>query len=117
MDRYATGYFFTKEVLTWTASLYTKGSDPKHPEISPAYGTMTPTLAPAHFVIAECDVLRDQAVEYAQQLRNQGIAVTADYYRGVPHAFIAMAGKLEIGQQALEDSAQQLKRAFSGAAH
>lgn len=113
MDRYAQGYFFTRDVLTWTASLYTKGHDPKHPEISPLFGKIHPTLAPAHFIIAECDVLRDQALDYAQALRNAGVATQCNYYKGVPHAFIAMAGTLDLGRQALEDSIQQLKLAFS----
>lgn len=113
MDRHAKGYFFTREVLTWTASLYTNGCDPKTPEVSPLYGKLSATLAPAHFIIAECDVLRDQAVEYAQALRAAGVPVQANYYRGVPHAFIAMAGALDLGMQALQDSVQSLRRAFS----
>ncbi len=117
MDRYARGYFFTRDVLAWTASLYTKGHDPKHPEISPLFGEIHPTLAPAHLIIAECDILRDQALDYAQALRNANVATRCSFYKGVPHAFIAMAGALDLGQQALEDSVQQLKQAFSKTAH
>lgn len=114
LDRYADGYFFTRDVLQWTASLYTNNdTDPKHPEVSPIYGEITTGLAPAFFVIAECDVLRDQAFEYADVLRQAGIDVQCHYYRGVPHAFMAMAGTLKLGQQALEDSAQQLAQAFA----
>jgi acetyl esterase len=114
LDRYATGYFFTREVLKWTASLYTSGGfEPQHPEISPLYGEVTPKLAPALFIIAECDVLRDQAIHYAAKVRSAGVDVQCHYYRGMPHAFMAMAGALELGQQALQDSAQQLKQAFA----
>ncbi len=114
LDRYAEGYFFTRDVLQWTASLYTNNcTDVKHPEISPVYGEITSNLAPAFFVIAECDVLRDQAFAYANILRQAGIDVQCNYYRGVPHAFIAMAGALKLGQQALNDSAQQLVKAFA----
>jgi acetyl esterase len=93
LDRYASGYFFTRDVLAWTASLYTSaGYDAQHPEISPLHGAVSSKLAPALFIIAECDVLRDQAVDYAQILRKAGVEVQCNYYRGVPHAFMAMAG-------------------------
>jgi acetyl esterase len=113
LDRYANGYFFTRDVLRWTTSLYTKtDTDPMHPEVSPIYGEITTNLAAACFVIAECDLLRDQAIAYAHKLRNTGVRVQCHYYRGVPHAFMAMAGALELGQQALINSSQQLKQAF-----
>lgn len=114
LDRYQSGYFFTRDVLAWTASLYTSGGvEAQHPEISPLYGAVSATLAPAMFIIAECDVLRDQAVCYAQVLRTAGVDVQCYYYRGVPHAFMAMAGVLDLGQSALQDSVQHLKLAFS----
>lgn len=113
LDRYANDYFFTRDVLKWTASLYTSDHNPKTPEISPLYGELSTTLAPAHFIIAECDVLRDQAIAYAKALRSAGITVQTNYYRGVPHAFVAMAGALDLGMQALEESAHSLKRAFT----
>ena len=113
LDRYQSGYFFTREVLTWTASLYTSGGhSATHPEISPLHGSITSRLVPAMFIIAECDVLRDQAVAYSQLLRNSGVKVDCYYYRGVPHAFVAMAGKLDLGKQAMMDSTDSLKRAF-----
>lgn len=114
LDRYQSGYFFTREVLAWTATLYTSGGYPAtHPEISPLHGSITPKLAPAMFIIAECDVLRDQAVAYSQVLRDAGVKVDCHYYRGVPHAFVAMAGTLKIGQEALQDSAKRLRLAFA----
>lgn len=112
MDRYAEGYFFTREVLAWTALLYTQGSEVTNPEISPQYATITPSLAPVLLIVAECDILRDQALDYAKKLRAADIKVHCHYYRGVPHAFIAMAGVLALGRQALEDSARQLKQSF-----
>lgn len=113
MKRYANGYFFTRDTLVWTASLYSKDSDLQHPEISPLHGEISESLAPAHFIIAECDVLRDQAIDYAQKLRTAGVNVQCNYYQGVPHAFVAMAGTLDLGREAIQDSANSLKMAFS----
>lgn len=114
MKHYANGYFFTQDVLKWTASLYAKDSRLQHPGISPLYGEVTSNLAPAFFLLAECDILRDQGLAYAQKLREAGVAVHCMTYRGVPHAFIAMARALDLGQQALSDSAKHLKLAFAG---
>lgn len=112
MERYATGYFFTRDTLQWTASLYTKNASACEPAISPLYGEISPKLAPAHFIIAECDILRDQAIAYAQKLRDAGVPIQCNYYRGVPHAFVAMAGTLDLGITALEKSVDHLRTAF-----
>lgn len=114
MDRYATGYFFTKNILAWTASLYSKNSDPANPEISPLLGDIPQNLAPAYFLIAECDILRDQALAYAKKLHAAGVPVDACLYLAVPHAFVAMAGALGLGIAALNKSAMRLRLAFSG---
>ncbi|MEM7626337.1 MAG: alpha/beta hydrolase [Planctomycetota bacterium] len=112
VDRYANGYFFTREVLAWTASIYSRDSGPQHPEISPLSGEVGPRMAPALFIVAQCDILCDQALDYARKLREAGVDVQSHFYRGVPHAFVAMAGALELGQQALAYSAEHLTRAF-----
>ena len=112
MDRYAKGYFFTRDILAWTASLYCKNDDPANPEISPLLGNVPETLAPACLVIAECDILRDQGLAYAEKLHAAGVPVEALVYHGIPHAFIAMAGTLESGLAALNDSAERLRQAF-----
>jgi acetyl esterase len=112
MNRYVNGYFFTQDVLTWTASLYAKNLHLQHPDISPLYGDVNSNLAPAFFLLAECDILRDQGLAYAQKLREAGVAVQCMLYRGVPHAFVAMADSLDLGRQALADSAKHLRLAF-----
>ncbi len=113
LDRYAKGYFFTKDILAWTASLYSKNTDPAIPEISPLLGDIPQNLAPAYFLIAECDILRDQALDYARKLHAAGVPVDACLYLGVPHAFVAMAGAIPLGRTALDDAAARLRSAFS----
>jgi acetyl esterase len=112
MNRYAKGYFFTRDVLAWTASLYGKNDHPANPEISPLLGDVPETLAPAVFLIAECDILKDQGLAYAEKLHAAGVPVEIRVYRGVPHAFVAMAGRLKSGLAALKDSAERLRLAF-----
>ncbi len=115
MQRYANGYFLTLDMLQWTASLYRDGRQASDPNISPLFGKVTSHLTPAHIIVAECDILRDQAIGYAEKLRDAGASVRCNYFRGVPHAFVAMAGSLETGQIALDDSIEHLRLAFSKA--
>lgn len=114
LSRYAKGYFFTADMLVFTSSLYLQSplTQESIPLVSPSLGTISPSLAPAFFVIAECDILRDQALAYAEKLKAAGVPVTCNYYLGMPHAFIAMAGSLTLGHQALDDCVHQLKNAF-----
>jgi acetyl esterase len=116
LTRYAKGYFFTADMLEFTSSLYLQSplTQESIPLVSPSMGTISQSLAPAFFVIAECDILRDQALAYAEKLKAAGVAVTCNYYLGMPHAFIAMAGSLPLGHQALDDCALQLSQAFQG---
>jgi acetyl esterase len=117
LKRYAKGYFFTAETLEWTSSLYLPDQDESsitNPLISPTAGEITKSLAPAFFIIAECDILRDQALAYAEKLTAAGISTQSHYYLGMPHAFIAMAGTIKLGKYALTDCAQSLKQAFRG---
>lgn len=113
--KYAEDYFFTLEMLEWTASLYIQSPDihpTSNPLISPIAGNISPSLSPAFFVIAECDVLRDQGIAYAEKLHQNNIKTKCIQYQGMPHAFVAMAGSLSLGKQALDDCAYQLKNAF-----
>jgi acetyl esterase len=112
MDKYASGYFFTKDVLDWTAKLYIGEHDPADARISPQSGFISESLAPAFFAIAECDILRDQGIQYAEKLKSAGVKVNCHFYRGMPHAFVAMGGTLEEGKQALLDCSEMLAHAF-----
>ena len=58
-----------------------------HALISPMYGDNT-QMCPSYIVAAELDVLRDEALVYAKQLRDYGINVQAHTILGAPHGFI-----------------------------
>ena len=115
LERYAENYFFTKEILDWTSHLYLKDnseSSEANPLVSPIHGDVPEPLAPAFFVIAECDILRDQGLAYARKLAQTGTSVRCHYYLGMPHAFLAMAGSLPLGRQAMDDCVKRLTESF-----
>lgn len=58
-----------------------------HALISPMYGDNTQVCA-SYIVAAELDILRDEALVYAQQLSDYGITVQTHTVLGAPHGFI-----------------------------
>lgn len=70
-------------------------------------------VAPAWLGLAECDPLIDEGLQYADKLREAGVAVDLDIYRGVTHEFIKMGRAIPEARQAHMDAARALKHAFS----
>ena len=65
------GYFLTAAQMAWYWGQYTDDPDLLFvPEVSPSRDTDLAGLAPALIVTAECDVLRDEAEDYAKRLRD-----------------------------------------------
>ncbi|KQJ87621.1 hypothetical protein BRADI_4g12370v3 [Brachypodium distachyon] len=69
------------------------GADKDHPLVNP-FGAGSPSLDTAHVgrmlvVAAECDMVRDKDVEYAERLRAMGKDVELAVFAGQEHAFFA----------------------------
>ncbi|MEC5209812.1 acetyl esterase [Psychrobacter sp. PL15] len=58
-----------------------------HPLVSVIHGDHT-QMCPSYIVAAELDILRDEALVYAQQLQDKGINVQTHTVLGAPHGFI-----------------------------
>lgn len=58
-----------------------------HALLSPLHGDNT-QVCPSYIVAAELDILRDEALVYAQQLQDYGINVQTHKVLGAPHGFI-----------------------------
>ncbi|THH01789.1 hypothetical protein EW026_g949 [Hermanssonia centrifuga] len=63
---------------------------------------------PAWIAIAELDILRDEALAYAEKLKKAGVEVETKIYKGSPHPIMAM----DVGKQLVSDAAEALKKAF-----
>jgi acetyl esterase len=68
-------------------------------------------VAPACFILAECDPLVDEGLAYADRLRAAGVAVELELPRGVTHDFIKMGRALKEASRALDAAAAALQRA------
>ncbi|MDF7811819.1 alpha/beta hydrolase [Hymenobacter sp. YC55] len=86
-------------------------ADRLNPLASPLLAEDLTGLAPALIITAEYDLLRDDGNEYAQKLREQGVAVTHQEFEGVDHAFTHF-GPQEPAQRAWNLMATSLKQAL-----
>ncbi len=69
-------------------------------------------LAPALVITAGFDPLRDEAEDYAKELKAAGVPMGMIRYDGMIHGFMSLPGFLEEANSAIKTSAMALKSAF-----
>ncbi|WP_380872062.1 acetylhydrolase [Sphingomonas sp. DBB INV C78] len=113
---FAQGYFLDKDFSELCISAYVRDpADRAHPWASPARAADLSRLPPATVLTAECDPLRDEGRNYAQSLRDAGVPAAYTDYSGVFHGFVSMFGIVAEADQAVDDAAAALKKAFGTA--
>jgi len=65
-------------------------------------------LPPALFLLGECDILVDDGLVYAQRLKEAGVSVKCNVYKGMPHGFIQALYKE--AYEALDEICSELKK-------
>lgn len=83
-------------------------ADARNPLAAPLLARLE-GLPPAFQVIAECDVLADQNLEFAARLREAGVAVEEKEYAGATHSFLEAVSIADVAGRALDDSAAWLR--------
>jgi len=98
------------ELAQW--SVYVPpNTDPANPYISPVNGDLH-NLPPAFILISLNDPARDEDERYAGELKIAGVSVQVVRYDNMVHGFFLMAGKVDAGKRAIEETAAALKKAF-----
>ena len=69
-------------------------------------------LPPATVITAQIDPLRSEGEEYADNLREAGVAVNYRNYDGVTHEFFGMGAVLDKAREAQQFAAEGLRQAF-----
>jgi len=89
-----TSVLLTHSVIKWFRDHYLNGAANVHDwRASPARASTLIGLPPAYVLTAGADPLRDEGNEYAERLREAGVAVTHRNFPGQFHGFFTM-GKL-----------------------
>ncbi|UZE46679.1 alpha/beta hydrolase [Rhodopseudomonas sp. P2A-2r] len=105
-----TDCLLTHNVIRWFRDHYLNGAaDVDNWRASPARVDDLAGLPPAYVITAGADPLRDEGDEYADRLRDAGVAVSNKTYPGQFHGFITMGKILPRANDALHDIGAWLK--------
>ncbi len=89
---FATGYNLSAEQMAWYWNVYRSSAAHDVPQLSPLAAANFSALAPAVIAIAENDVLRDDGIDYAQNLEAAGVPVRLVRCQGMIHGFLRWTG-------------------------
>ncbi len=104
-----TSILLTHSVTRWFIDNYVGSADVADWRISPARARLD-GLPPAYVLVAGADPLRDEGNQYAEQLRNAGVAVTHRYFPGQFHGFFTMGKLLNQANIAASEISAWLRR-------
>ena len=112
---YADDHYLTRDAMRWFWDLYLPTPEAgKEPYASPLQAEDLSGLPPALVQVAECDVLRDEAVEYAKRLEAAGVPTTVSEAKGTIHGFIHPLGdRLPFAEAGIKEAADAIKAAFA----
>lgn len=85
------------------------------PEVSPLLLESHAGLPPALVVVAGHDPLRDEGLEYAQRLRQSGVATSVLELPAMAHGFIGLLGIVDEAAQTLAQIGRELDTRLAGA--
>jgi acetyl esterase len=105
-----TSVLLTHSVIRWFRDHYLNGlADGDDWRASPARAKNLMGLPPAYVLTAGADPLRDEGAEYAQRLKDAGVAVTYRHFPGQFHGFFTMGKFLEQSNVAITEIGVWLK--------
>ena len=69
-------------------------------------------LPPALLVVPEFDLLTEQSIRLAARLKDAGVPVQVNFYRGATHSFLEAVSISSLAQRAFDETAQWLRAAL-----
>ena len=98
-------------LAAWEHYLGDALADPP-PYVAPALEVDVDGVAPAHVVVAEYDVLRDEGVAYAWRLSAAGVPATVERFGGTVHGFDGLLPESSVGQRSIAAQVDALAHAL-----
>jgi acetyl esterase len=107
------GYMLTLERMRFFRGQYlSTPEDALDWRASPLHAKDLSGLPPALIVTASHDPLVDEGKAYADRLAAAGVKVAYRCYPGMVHGFMTMAGAIDTGRTAIQDTAAMLRQAL-----
>jgi acetyl esterase len=102
-------YMLTRDEMRmfWERYLRTP-EDARNPLAAPLQARLD-GLPPAFFAVPECDVLTEQSLAMIPKLRQAGVEVRDELYRGATHSFLEAVSVSPTADRALQDGATWLR--------
>lgn len=98
---FGSGHLLDRETLEHDLEHYLgQGADPGDVRLSPLRAQRLSGLPPACIHTAECDPLRDEAADYAERLRQGGVAASYRCHPGMIHLFYGLGAVIPYGAEA-----------------
>ncbi len=107
-------YFLEAQTLDWFFDHYIADrSDLDDPRASPLLAKDFSGLPPAFVMLAGCDPLHDEGLQYAEKLRGAGVTVAVADYPDLIHCFVYLQAVLPQAREAMNKAAAALRQAFA----
>ncbi len=106
----------TKAQFSWRAYLGSAFGAEVPPYAAPARATDLAGLPPASIFAEEMDLLRDEAVEYANRLTSANVRTGLTVYPGTHHGHTGLAPQAQVSKRTGRDITAAIKAAFGIAA-
>jgi acetyl esterase/lipase len=97
----AADFIVNPDWLSRNAADYLRGHNAHDSQASPLFGNLA-GLPPLQLHVGNDEVLRDDAVRYADRARAASVAADLHVWEGMPHVFLSNVGTLEAATRALD---------------
>ncbi len=99
------GYGLTTKTMRWFWDHYLNDAgEADNPLVAPSRAESLAGLPPAYVMSAEYDPLRDEAENYGERLRAEGVATEVTRRDGVNHGFLFWVGRVQRADDAMADA-------------
>ena len=107
-------YGLSKLAMAACWESYAPGRIGQSPDASPLRAPDLSGLPPAFVLLAECDPLTDEGLDYAERLRAAGVDARTSVYSGMAHGFVRWRGAVDAAHGALDEAAAAVREALDG---